>query len=151
MDDADVLLVEDNLGDVRLIEMAFEQVGCPAAIHSVKTGDEALDWLFRRDVFADAPRPELVLLDLNLPGTSGHAVLEAVKGDDTLRRIPVVVLTSSQSDDDLLRAYGASANACLIKPVDPSEFMALVQTVADFWLTTVTRPPVRDQAVDSQS
>lgn len=138
----DVLLVEDNHGDVRMIEMAFEQIDVDQVLHTVKTGDEALDWLFQRGDAADSPRPALVLLDLNLPGTSGLDVLEAIKSDETLRRIPVVVLTSSQSDDDVQRAYMAHANACLIKPVDPSEFISLVQTVADFWLATAVLPRV---------
>lgn len=141
---ADVLLVEDNQGDVRLVEMAFEQADVPGEVHVVKTGDEPLDWLFRREGFAEAPRPVLVLLDLNLPGTSGHTILDAVKSEPVLKRIPVVVLTSSQSDDDLVQAYEACANACVIKPVDPNEFIRVVQTVVDFWLTTVTLPPVTD-------
>lgn len=146
MGGTDILLVEDNLGDVRLIEMAFEQAAVEGTIHPVKTGDEALDWLFRDGQYSDMPRPGLILLDLNLPGTSGHAVLEAIKTDPGLKRIPVIILTSSQSDEDLIRAYEAYANACLIKPVDPNEFIHLVQTIADFWLTTATLPPSRDQA-----
>ncbi len=142
--DADILLVEDNHGDVRLIERAFETRDLPGRLHVVQTGDEALDWLARRDEYDDAPRPQVVLLDLNLPATSGSAVLEAIKEDPDLRRIPVVVLTSSQSEDDLLDAYREQANACLIKPVDPDAFADGIEAFADFWLSTASLPPAPD-------
>ena len=137
---ADILLVEDNPGDVALVEQAFEDRALPGTLHTVQTGDEALDWLYRRDEYATAPRPDLVLLDLNLPATSGHDVLETVKSDPELQRIPVVVLTSSQSEEDLIRAYGDFANACLVKPVDPDEFADRIEAFAEFWVATVALP-----------
>lgn len=146
MDDVDILLVEDNHGDVRLVERAFEDRGLPGTLHAVQTGEEALDWLHRREGFADAARPDLVLLDLNLPATSGHDVLDEIKSDDGLKRIPVVVLTGSRSDDDLADAYGAFANACLVKPVDPDAFADLVERVVDFWVSTAALPPDPDSA-----
>ena len=136
----DILLVEDNPGDSHLFEQVFENKDLPGTIHVVRTGDEALDWLYRRNEYAEAPRPDLVLLDLNLPATSGHEVLRDVKSDDELKRLPVVVLTGSKSDEDLKRAYDAHANACLVKPVDPGEFEDIVECVATFWGSTVAYP-----------
>ncbi len=146
MDDINILLVEDNQGDVHLIERAFEDRGISGTVHFVQTGEQALDWLHQRDGFADAPRPDLVLLDLNLPATNGHTVLEEIKSDPRLKRLPVVVLTGSQSEDDLIESYEAGANACLIKPVDPEEFADRIQTLAEFWSGTVTLPSVSDTA-----
>lgn len=141
MDDVDILLVEDNDGDIRLIERAFETRDLPGTLHTVQTGDAALDWLYQRGEFAEHPRPDLVLLDLNLPATSGHDILDEISSEPHLRRLPILVLTSSQSDDDLIRAYEKGANVCLHKPVDPDEFSDLVQTVTDFWFSTATLPP----------
>lgn len=126
MDDIDMLLVEDNHGDVHLIERAFECRELPGTLHAVQTGDEALDWVFQRGDFADTPRLELVLLDLNLPATTGQDVLDEIKSDPQLKQLPVVVLTSSQAEDDLAEAYEAGANACLIKPVDPEKYADLM-------------------------
>lgn len=140
-DDIDILLVEDNHGDVHLVERSFTARELPGTLHAVQTGDEALDWLHRRNDFADAPRPDLVLLDLNLPATSGHTVLEAIKTDPVLKQIPVTILTSSRAEDDLTEAYESYANACLIKPVDPDEFADRIQAFVDFWVSTATLPP----------
>ena len=145
-DTVDILLVEDNHGDIALVERAFEDRALPGALHAVQTGGEALDWLHQRGEFEDAPRPDLVLLDLNLPATSGHAVLEEVKSESRLRRIPVVVLTSSKSEDDLNEAYDGFANAYLIKPVDPDEFADRIQAFAEFWASTVALPSSPDDA-----
>jgi CheY-like chemotaxis protein len=144
MDDVDILLVEDNDGDVRLIERAFETRGLPGELHTVRTGNEALDWLYERGRFADRSRPDLVLLDLNLPATSGQDVLDELRSDARLKRIPVIVLTSSASDTDLIEAYTARANACLRKPVDPEEFADLVQAFAEFWVSTAVLPSIPD-------
>ncbi|MFC4439103.1 MULTISPECIES: response regulator [Natrialbaceae] len=140
MDDIDILLVEDNHGDIHLVERAFDTRALTGTLHTVQTGDDALDWLHQRGEFADAPRPDLVLLDLNLPGTSGHTVLEESKSDPDLRRVPVIVLTSSRAEDDLIDAYDTHANACLIKPVDPEEFADRIQAFVEFWVTTATLP-----------
>jgi CheY-like chemotaxis protein len=143
-DEPDVLLVEDNHGEVHLIEQAFEERGLPGRLHSVQTGDDVLDWLYQRDGFEDAPRPDLILLDLNLPATSGLTVIEEIKSTRGLQRIPVIVLTSSQSEDDIVEAYRESANACLIKPVDPDEFADRIQAFAEFWVSTAALPPEPD-------
>lgn len=140
-DPVDILLVEDNHGDVNLIERAFDRRSLPGRLHDVQTGEQALDWLHRRGEFADAPRPDLILLDLNLPATSGQAVLEAIDADPRLRPIPVVVLTGSKSDDDVHAAYEAGANAYLVKPVDPTAFADLVELTANFWTMASTLPP----------
>ncbi|GAB3664756.1 response regulator [Halopiger thermotolerans] len=142
--DLEILLVEDNHGDIHLIEQAFADRNLPGELHSVQTGKEALDWLYRRDAFADAPRPELVILDLNLPAISGQTVLEEIKSDPELKRIPVIVLTGSESEDDLIRAYDACANACLHKPVDPLEFADRLQSVVEFWHSIAALPSVSD-------
>lgn len=139
-DEVDILLVEDNGGDVTLIERAFAERDLPGEIHTVRTGSDALDWLNRRGEYADAPMPALVLLDLNLPATSGHDVLAEIKSTPELRRIPVVVLTSSQAEADLADAYEKHANACLIKPVDPDEFADRIETFTDFWVSTAALP-----------
>jgi len=140
MAEADILLVEDNPGDVALVKRAFEDRSLPGTLHTVQTGDEALDWLYRRDEFSTAPRPDMLLLDLNLPATSGHDVLATVKSDPDLQHVPVVVLTSSQSEEDLLTAYDDAANACLVKPVDPEAFADRIAALAEFWADAVALP-----------
>lgn len=143
MDRIDVLLVEDNPGDVRLVERTFEERGLPGELHSVNTGEEALDWLNGRGEFADAPRPDIVLLDLNLPAVSGQTVLEEITSDALLQRTPVVVLTGAQSTAGLVAAYQRGANACLVKPVDPEAFADAIESLAAFWIDTAAlpRPP----------
>lgn len=136
----DVLLVEDNPGDAHLVRRTFEERGLPGELHVVTRGDEALDWLHGRDEYADAPRPDVVLLDLNLPSVDGLTVLEEVTDDERLRRTPVVVFTGAQSEADLRRAYERGANACLVKPVDPEAFADAVESFASFWVDTATLP-----------
>lgn len=136
----DVLLVEDNGGDVTLVERAFAERDLPGTLHTARTGSDALDWLNQRGEYADAPMPSIVLLDLNLPATSGHDVLREIKSTPKLRRIPVVVLTSSQAAADLEEAYEQHANACLIKPVDPDAFADRLETFTDFWVSTAVLP-----------
>lgn len=144
MDGIDILLVEDNDGDVRLVERAFKTRDLPGTLHVVQTGDGALDWLHQRGEFTERPQPDLVLLDLNLPATSGEEILEELQSDSHLQRLPVIVLTSSRSDDDLVMAYEAGANACLRKPVDPVEFADLIQTFVEFWVKATALPPGSD-------
>lgn len=148
MGDTDILVVEDNPGDVALIEQAFADRGLPGTVHTVQTGDEALDWLHQRDGFSDAPLPDLVLLDLNLPAVSGHTVLDETQSDPRLRRLPVVILTGSRADDDLVAVYEAGANACLVKPVDPEAFADRIETVVDFWVSTAALPPTPNAPSD---
>lgn len=140
-DEVDILLAEDNLGDVHLVERAFEERDLPGKLHTVQTGDEALDWFYQRGEFPEAPRPDLVLMDLNLPATSGHKVLEEVKHDPDLKRIPVIIVTGSQSEDDLINVYERHANAVLTKPVDPDVFADQLELLTKFWVSTAALPP----------
>lgn len=140
----DVLLVEDNPGDVRLVEEAFREASGDSELHVVSDGEEALDFLHRRDSYADAPKPDLVLLDWNLPRTSGEHVLAELKDDPDLKHIPVTVLTGSQDDGDVVHSYRKHANACLRKAVEPDEFMEAIQVYTDFWLSTARLPAVEE-------
>ncbi len=136
----EILLVEDNAGDARLAAEALREAKVRNNLRRVADGDEALRFLRRLGEHASAPRPDLILLDLNLPGRDGRQVLEEIKADDQLRRIPVVVLTTSQAEEDILRAYNLNANCYITKPVDLDQFMKVVKTIEDFWLTIVKLP-----------
>ncbi|AXR79217.1 response regulator [Natrarchaeobaculum sulfurireducens] len=142
---AQLLLVEDNPGDVRLTREAFEAGRIENELHVVPDGAQALDFLHRRGEYADAPRPDLILLDLNLPRTGGEAVLEELKADPELRPIPVIVLTSSRAEEDVVKSYDLHANAYLTKPVDPDEFIDTVRAFEKFWFSVVRLPPERDR------
>ncbi|USZ70833.1 response regulator [Natronosalvus halobius] len=139
----DVLLIEDNPGDIRLIEEAFETHSEGVTLSVVHDGIAALDFLFQRGDYGDSPTPGLVLLDLNLPRKNGDEILEEMKNEPTLRRIPVVVLTSSQAREDVLRTYDKCANAFLTKPIDPDEFLEIIESVREFWLSTARLPDSR--------
>ncbi len=141
---AQILLVEDNPGDVRLTKEAFKQGRIENDLHVVSDGTEALDFLTQRGDYADAPRPDLVLLDLNLPGKDGEDVLEELKDDPALRSIPVIVLTSSRAEEDVVKSYELHANAYLTKPVDPDEFIETVRAFEKFWFSVVRLPPEVD-------
>jgi CheY-like chemotaxis protein len=136
----DVLLVEDDPGDVVLIKEAFEYNKVHNALHVVSDGVEALEFLHRRGQYEDAPRPDLVLLDLNLPRKDGREVLEEVKADRDLRTIPIVVLTTSEAEEDILRSYDLHANAYVTKPVDFDRFIEVVRLIDDFFVTVVKLP-----------
>ena len=138
---ADILLVEDNPGDVRLTEEALDEGKVDVNLSVVRDGEEALEFLHRRGDHADAPRPDIVLLDLNLPGKNGEDVLEEINDDEVLSRIPVIVLTSSAAEEDIVRTYDLRANAYLTKPIDPDEFVAAVRAFEAFWLRIVHLPP----------
>ncbi|WP_246998734.1 response regulator [Halosolutus gelatinilyticus] len=138
---AQILLVEDNPGDVRLTEEAFKQGRIENDLYTVSDGTEALEYLNQRGEYADAPRPDLVLLDLNLPRTDGEEVLAELKDDPELRSIPVIVLTSSRAEEDVVRSYELHANAYLTKPVDPDEFIETVRAFEKFWFSVVRLPP----------
>ena len=137
----EVLLVEDDPGDVLLIQEAFADNKVRNRLHSVSDGVDALRFLRREGEYADAPRPDLILLDLNLPRKDGREVLEEIKSDEILKRIPVVVLTTSKAEEDVLRTYNLHANCYVTKPVDLEKFMVVVKSIDVFWLTVVTLPP----------
>ena len=137
----EILLVEDNPGDERLTREALKEGKVYSNLHWVKDGVEALDFLNRRGKYGDAPRPDIILLDLNLPKKDGREVLQEIKSADDLKRIPVVVLTTSQAEEDVLRTYNLHANCYVTKPVDLEKFMVVVKSIDVFWLTVVTLPP----------
>ncbi len=136
----ELLLVEDSEPDVRLTKEALHEAKVKNRLWVVEDGVEAIQFLQRQGPYADAPRPDLILLDLNLPRKDGRAVLREVKADDSLRRIPVVILTTSKSEEDVLRAYDLHANCYITKPVDFNRFMEVVKSIEDFWLTVVRLP-----------
>ncbi|ARF76658.1 response regulator [Kitasatospora albolonga] len=136
----EVLLVEDDPGDELMTREAFEDNKIRNTLHVVRDGQEALDFLYRRGEYADAPRPDLVLLDLNLPKYDGRQVLEQIKGDPELSLIPVVVLTTSSAEEDILRSYKLHANAYVTKPVDLDQFIAAVRQIDEFFVTVVRLP-----------
>jgi len=135
-----ILLVEDNPGDVRLIREAMRERRMQVDLHAVENGVEALAFLRKEDGYVRVPRPDLILLDLNLPKMDGRGVLTEVKEDQNLRRIPVVVLTASQAEEDIFRAYDLRANCYVTKPLDLDQFMDAVQTIQDFWMSVVQLP-----------
>jgi CheY-like chemotaxis protein len=137
----DVLLVEDDAGDVLLIEEAFADNKVRNRVHHVSDGVDALAFLRREGEYSDAPHPDLVLLDLNLPRKDGREVLAEIKGDDALRHIPVVVLTTSKAEEDVLRSYKLYANAYVTKPVDFDRFIEVVRQIDEFFVTVVKLPP----------
>jgi len=136
----DVLLVEDDPGDVLMTREAFADHGLDNTLHVVGDGVEALQFLRREGAHADAPTPDLVLLDLNLPRMDGREVLAELKADPELRRIPVVVLTTSEAEEDVLRSYSLHANAYVTKPVDFDRFVQVVQQIDDFFVSVVRLP-----------
>jgi len=136
----DLLLVEDNPGDVRLTEEALREAPFPVNLSVAKDGVEAVDFLHRRGKYRDAPRPDLILLDLNLPLLNGPEVLSDIKTDPDLKRIPVLVMTSSREPGDIQKAYSLNANSFITKPVHLEDFMNMVQSIENFWLYTAELP-----------
>ena len=137
----EILMVEDNPADVRLTREAFKDAKVLNKMSVVGDGEAALAFLRRQGRYADAPRPDLILLDLNLPKKDGREVLEEIKSDPDLRRIPVVVLTTSEDQRDVLKAYDMHVNAYITKPVNLDQFMKIVEAVENFWLSVVKLPP----------
>jgi CheY-like chemotaxis protein len=137
----DVLLVEDDPADALLVREAFEDNKVRNALHVVTDGEQALDFLFRRNAHADAPRPDLVLLDLHLPRKDGREVLAEVEADPDLRTIPIVVLTTSSAEEDILRSYELHANLFVTKPVDFDRFIDVVRQIDELFVTVVKLPP----------
>jgi CheY-like chemotaxis protein len=136
-----VLLVEDDPGDVLLIREAFDDHKVGNGLTVVSDGVEAMKYVRGEGEYAGRVRPDLILLDLNLPKKDGREVLAVIKKDESLRTIPVVVLTTSQAEEDVLRAYDLNANCYVTKPVDLNQFNRIVQAIEHFWLTVVTLPP----------
>ena len=137
----EILLVEDNPADVRLTQEALKNGKVLNKLSVVGDGVEALSFLNRKGKYADAPRPGLILLDLNLPKKKGCEVLEEIKKDPSLRRIPVVVLSISNNEQDIIKSYNRHANCYITKPVDLDQFVNVVKSIEDFWLTIVKLPP----------
>jgi CheY-like chemotaxis protein len=137
----EILLVEDNPGDVRLTKEALKEGKVYSNLHTVKDGVEAMEFLRKQGKYKDVPRPDIILLDLNLPRKDGREVLEEIKSDEILKRIPVVVLTTSKAEEDVVRTYNLHANCYVTKPVDLEKFMVVVKSIDVFWLTVVTLPP----------
>ncbi|NKX86810.1 response regulator [Nocardia coubleae] len=139
----DILLVEDDPGDELMTREAFEDNKIGNTLHVVRDGQEALDFLYRNGDYADAPTPDLILLDLNLPRYDGRQVLEKIKADPELSPIPVVVLTTSAAEEDILRSYKLHANAYVTKPVDLDQFIAAIRQIDEFFVQVVRLPRVR--------
>ncbi|MGD7034708.1 response regulator [Methylotuvimicrobium buryatense] len=137
---AEFLLVEDNPGDVRLTKEALTESKVKNNLNVVGDGEEAMAFLRRQGKYAEAPRPDVILLDLNLPKKNGREVLEEIKADPSLKRIPVVIITSSEAEQDVLRTYDLHVNCYVNKPVDLEQFVKVVQSIETFWLTIVKLP-----------
>jgi two-component system response regulator len=137
----EILLVEDSPADILLTREAFEQNKIVNAIHITEDGVQAMDFLYQRGTFASAPRPDLILLDLNLPRKNGREVLAEIKADPDLKKIPIVVLTTSSAEEDILKAYDLNANCYVVKPVGFDNFMKAMQSIRHFWFSVVTLPP----------
>lgn len=136
----EILLVEDNPGDVRLTQEALHDGKVLNKLHVVEDGISALAFLNREGEYEDAPRPGLILLDLNLPKKDGREVLAEIKSNEDLRRIPVVVLTTSHAEEDIVKSYDLNANCFITKPVDLDQFIKVVKSIEDFWVTIVKLP-----------
>jgi len=136
----EVLLIEDDPGDELMTREAFEENKIGNTLHVARDGEEALDFLYRRGAHADAPSIDLILLDLNLPKYDGRQVLEQIKSDPDLTHVPVVILTTSSSEEDILHSYKLHANAYVTKPVDVNQFISAVRQIDDFFLSVVRLP-----------
>ncbi len=137
----EILLVEDNPGDVRLTQEALKEGKVTNNLHVAMDGEQALQFLRREGQYADAPRPDMILLDLNLPKKDGREVLQEIKEDPNLHKIPVVVLTTSKAEEDICRSYALNCNCYIQKPVDLDQFLDAVKSLQEFWMTVVTLPP----------
>jgi CheY-like chemotaxis protein len=137
----EILLVEDNKGDVGLIEEVFEEAKIRYNLHVAEDGEEALLYLHGEGKFSGSPRPDIILLDLNLPKKGGREVLREIKEDENLHNIPVIVLTTSDSEKDIIGAYDLHANAYITKPLDFDQFIKVVGSIENFWLDIVKLPP----------
>ncbi len=138
----EILLVEDNPADVRLTVEGLKEAKVANKLHAIMDGRKALDFLFHRGEYVDAPRPDVVLLDLNLPGVDGRTILKQIKEDPILRVIPVFVITSSEAEADIIKSYEFHANCFISKPIDFEGFLKVVHSIEDFWFEVVKLPPV---------
>jgi CheY-like chemotaxis protein len=136
----EILLIEDNPGDARLTQEALKDGKVRNILHIVYDGEEATDFLFKRNQYKNASRPDLIILDLNLPKKNGQEVLAEIKADDSLKSIPVIILTISKQEQDIIRSYNLHANCFLIKPIDLNQFFEVIKSIEDFWLTLVKLP-----------
>ncbi|HML05139.1 MAG TPA: response regulator [Methanobacterium sp.] len=132
-----ILLVEDNPADARLIEEVFKDISLNNKIYIVKDGVDAINFLYNLNDFKEAPRPDIILLDLNLPRKDGREVLKEIKGDENLKSIPIVILTTSSAREDIIKTYRDRANCYVTKPVDFDEFFKVITAIEDFWLRIV--------------
>ncbi len=137
----DILLVEDNPGDADLAREALEGGKIRNNLFVASDGEAAMNFLYKAGPYADMPRPDLILLDLNLPRKDGREVLADIKADNDLKRIPVVILTTSKSEEDILKSYNLHANCYITKPIDLNQFIKVVRCIEDFWLSIVVLPP----------
>lgn len=135
-----ILLVEDNPADIDLTKEAFEEAKLCNTLYTCADGIEAMDFLHQRNEYTDVPRPDIILLDLNMPRMSGQEVLQAISKEENLRSIPLVVLTTSDDEKDIAASYANSANCYITKPVDFSQFFEVIKSIEDFWLTVVKLP-----------
>ena len=140
----EILLVEDNPGDVRLTLEAFHEAKVCNKVHTVYDGVDAMAFLRREGKYAHAPSPDIILLDLNLPKKDGREVLAEIKCDENMKRIPVVVLTTSKAEEDIIKSYELQASCYITKPVDLDQFLETVKSIGDFWLAIVKLPPGGD-------
>ncbi len=136
----DILLVEDNPGDSRLAKEALKDSKLKNNLFIVDDGEEAMKFLKKESPYENVPRPDLILLDLNLPKKDGREVLKEIKTDDHLKRIPVVILTMSKAEEDIFKSYNLHANCFITKPIDLDQFIKVVQSIENFWLTIVKLP-----------
>jgi two-component system, chemotaxis family, response regulator Rcp1 len=136
----EILLVEDNPGDVRLTREALKENKLSNNLHVVGDGEQAMAFLYKTGIYASKPRPDVILLDLNLPKKNGQEVLAEIKDDEQLKQIPVVILTMSQSEEDILTSYDLHANCYITKPLDMAQFIHVVQMIKDFWFSIVKLP-----------
>ena len=138
----EILLIEDNRDDIELTREALKEAKLQNNLHVVRDGVQALAFLHRQDPYADVPRPDLIFLDLNMPRKDGFEVLEEIQAEENLKRIPVVVLTTSDADEDVLKAYDLNANCYINKPVDFQQFLKVINAIENFWFTIVKLPSV---------
>ncbi len=136
----EILMVEDNQGDADLTREGLDRSKISNRLHVVEDGEKAMAFLRRQGTYAEAPRPDLILLDLNLPRKDGREVLAEIKSDDNLKRIPVVILTSSRAEEDIVKSYNLHANCYISKPIELKQFLDVVKSIENFWLSIVVLP-----------